>query len=124
MDISGDVANIHMRTNAKNLATTARTIHLPEQKETIHMISMFGKEACSGSIHDLAHIPTQNCVADCLTNASAKADNLITAVKLGNCQMLTFTLILEHSWNTRPFCSLGTEHLCTQGRRMFSSRML
>ena len=38
--------------------------------------------------------------------------------------MLTFTLILEHSWNTRPFCPLGAEHLCTQGRRMFSSRTL
>ena len=45
------------------------------------MISMLRKEACSGSIHDLAHIPTHNCVADCLTKASAKADNLITAVK-------------------------------------------
>ena len=28
MDISGETANIHMR----NLVTTARTIHLPEQK--------------------------------------------------------------------------------------------
>ena len=83
MDISSEVTNIHMRTDAKNLVTTARTIHLPEQKETIHMLSMFRKEACSGSIHDLAHIPTQNCLADCLTKASAKADNLITAVKTG-----------------------------------------
>ena len=33
MDISGEVANIHMRTDAKNRVTTARTIHLPEQKE-------------------------------------------------------------------------------------------
>ena len=65
-----------MRTDEKNLVTTARTIHLPEQKETIRMISMLRKEACSGSIHDLAHIPTQNCSADCLTKASAKADNL------------------------------------------------
>ena len=40
MDMSGEVANIHMRTGAKNLVTTARTIHLPEQKETIHMISV------------------------------------------------------------------------------------
>ena len=63
MDISGEVADIHMRTDAKNLVTTARTIHSPEQKETIHMISMLRKEA------------------DCLTKASAKADNLITAVK-------------------------------------------
>ena len=81
MDISGAVANIHMRTDAKNLLATARTIHLPEQKETIHIISMVRKEACSGSIHDLAHIPTQNCLSDCLTKASAKAENLITAVK-------------------------------------------
>ena len=81
MNISGEIADIHMRTDAKNLVTTARTIHLPEQKETIHMISMLRKEACSGGIHDLAHIPTQNCLADCRTTASAKADNLITAVK-------------------------------------------
>ena len=47
------------------------------------MISMLRKEACSGNIHDLAHIPTQNCWADCLTKASAKADNLITAAKRG-----------------------------------------
>ena len=81
MDISGDVANIHMRTDAKNVVTTARTIHLPEQKETIHMISMLRRKARSGSIHDVAHIPTQNCLADCRTTASAKEDNLITAVK-------------------------------------------
>ena len=36
---------------------------------------------CSGSIHDLAHISTQNCLAVCLTKASAKADNLITTVQ-------------------------------------------
>ena len=47
------------------------------------MISLLRQEACSGSIHDLALIPTQNCLADCLTKASAKADNLITAVKTG-----------------------------------------
>ena len=81
MDKSGEVADIHMRTDAKNLVTTARTIHLPEQKETIRMISMLRKEACSGSILDLALIATQNCSADCLTKASANADNLITEVK-------------------------------------------
>ena len=47
------------------------------------MMSMLRKEACSGNIHDLAHIPTQHCLADCLSKASAKADNLITAVKTG-----------------------------------------
>ena len=62
-----------MRTGAKNLVTTARTKHLPEKKGTIHMISMLRKEACSGSVHDLGSI----------TKASAKADNLITALQTG-----------------------------------------
>ena len=83
MDMSGGVAEIHMRTDSKNLVTTERTIHLPQQKETIHMISLLRKEVCSGRIHDLAHIPTQNCLADCFTKASAKADNLMPAVKTG-----------------------------------------
>ena len=64
MDLSGEVADIHMRTDAKNLVTTSKTIRLPEQKETIRRISMLRKESCSGSIHDLAHIPAQNCLAD------------------------------------------------------------
>ena len=78
MDTTGEVPNIHMRIDAKNLVTTARTTQLPEQKETIHMISMLRKEACSANIHDLAHIPTQHCLADCLSKASAKADKLIS----------------------------------------------
>ena len=110
MDISSEVANINMRTDAKNLVTTARMIHLPEQKETIHTVSMLRKEACSGSIQDLAHIPTQNCLADCLTKATAKADNLITAVQTKKCLMLTFTLISEPRWNTRSSCQPGVKH--------------
>ena len=30
MDLSGEVADIHMKTDAKNLVTIARTIHIPE----------------------------------------------------------------------------------------------
>ena len=58
VDISGEVADIHMRTVAKKPSKTARSIQLPEQKKTIHMTSMLRKEACSGNIHDLAHIPS------------------------------------------------------------------
>ena len=54
--MSNEVEEIHMRTDAKNLVTTARTTHLPERKETILIISMLRKEACSGCTHDLAHI--------------------------------------------------------------------
>ena len=69
MNIPSEVADIRMRTESKNLMTTARTTHLPNQKEAIHMTSMLRKDICSGSIHDLPHIPTQNCLADCLTKS-------------------------------------------------------
>ena len=71
------------------------------------MISMLGKDACSGSIHDLAHIPTQNCLADCLTTASAKADNLITAVKTGLLDVDThpkFRTLMEHKAFLSTWC--------------------
>ena len=101
MDLSGEVvADIHMRTDAKNIVTTARTMHFPEQKVTIHMISMLRKEACSGNIHDLAHILTQHCLADSWTKTSAKADNLITALKTRRLQDVdihpNFTTLMEH----------------------------
>ena len=109
MDISGEVADIHMRTDAKNLVTTARTIHLLEQKETIHMdIYVATGEACSGNIHDLAHIPTQNCLSDCLTKISSKADNLITAVKTGRLLDVdihpNFRTLMEHKAYLSTWC--------------------
>ena len=38
MDMTSQALDIHMRTDANNLVTTAQTTHLPEQEETIHMI--------------------------------------------------------------------------------------
>ena len=65
---------------------------------TVDMISMLRKEACPGSTHDLAHIPTPNCLADCLTTASAKADKLITAVQAGRLldDHPDFRTLMEH----------------------------
>ena len=83
MDISGTAAEVHMRTDANNLVTTASTTHLPEQKETIHMINQLRHEACSGSIDDLAHVVSVDCMADCLTKTSAKADPLVKSVESG-----------------------------------------
>jgi hypothetical protein len=82
-DISGQSAEIHMRTDAHNLVTTAKTTHLPEQKETIHMIQMLRRESCSGNINDLSHVRTEFCLSDCLTKHSAKPDNLLKAVETG-----------------------------------------
>ena len=83
------------------------------------MISMLRKESCSASIHDLVHIPTKNCLADCLTKASAKADNLITAVKTGRLLDVDthpdFRTLMEH----RPTYPLGAEHLFTREKFLF-----
>ena len=72
------------------------------------MIYMLRKEACSRSTHDLAHIPTQNCLADCLTKSSAKADNLITAAKTGRLFNVDFHLnfrtLMEHKAFLSTWC--------------------
>ena len=34
--ITGEIADVHIRTDANNLVTTASTTHQPEQKETMH----------------------------------------------------------------------------------------
>lgn len=83
MDLTGTHAEIHLRTDAKNLVSTASTTHLPEQKECIHMITMLRKEALSGAIHDLAHVVIGDMFADCLTKAQAKPDNLMKVVNEG-----------------------------------------
>ena len=74
MDISGCEAAVHMRRDAYNLVTTASTTHLPEQKETIHMIQMLPTESLSGSIDDLAHVVAHDMIADC----PAKIDGIRT----------------------------------------------
>ena len=47
------------------------------------MINQLRTESCSGSIDDLAHVISVDCLADCLTKASAKADYLVKAVNTG-----------------------------------------
>lgn len=74
---------IHMRTDANSLVTTAKTTHVPEQEETIHMIQMLHHESCSGVIEDLAHTETKHMKADCMTKESAAPDNLIQAANSG-----------------------------------------
>ena len=83
MDMSAQTTELHMRTDAKNLVTTAATTHLPEQKETIHMITTLRQEVQSGAIDDLAHVTSADMLSDCLTKASVKPDNLVKAVVTG-----------------------------------------
>ena len=99
-DISGENAEIHMRTDANNLVTTAKTTHAPEQKETIHLVQMLRKESISGRIDDLAHVSSADCLSDCLTKHSAKPDALIKAVESGTLMNIDkhppFRTLLKH----------------------------
>ena len=83
MDMTAQPLEVHLRTDANNLVTTAASTRLPEQKETIHMIQMLRQEACSGQMHDLAHVLTQYCLADPLTKKSVSPTLLITTVQTG-----------------------------------------
>ena len=82
--MSGQLAEIHLRTDANNLVTTAQTTRQPEQKETTHLINSLRHEACSGNIDDLAHVVTTDMLADCLTKENIKPDALMRAVTTGN----------------------------------------
>ena len=114
-DITGLSSEIHMRTDANNLVTTASTTHVPEQQETIHMIQMLRKEACSGSIADLSHIRTQWCLADCLTKKSANPQNLIDAVRQGVLKEVDahppFRSLLEHKAYLRSWLPTVCTHV-------------
>ena len=83
MDMTAQPIEVHLRIDANNLVTTAASTRLPEQKETIHMIQMLRQEACSGQMHDLAHVLTQYCLADPLTKKSVSAALLISTVQTG-----------------------------------------
>ena len=52
-DISGEIVPVHIRTDANNLVTTAQTTHLPEQKETHHLIQMLRHESNTRSLRRL-----------------------------------------------------------------------
>ena len=113
-DITGHSCELHMRTDANNLVTTASTTHVPEQQETIHMIQMLRKEACSGSIADLSHIRTQWCLADCLTKKSANPQALIDAVRQGIKEVDAhppFRTLVEHKAYLRSWLPTVCHHV-------------
>ena len=83
MDMSGQSVEVHLRTDANNLVTTASSTHLPEQRETIHMINQLRHEACSGSMADLAHVSSTEQMADVFTKEKAPVEHLKNAVETG-----------------------------------------
>merc|ERR1712045_889788 len=72
-----------MCTDANNLVTTTKSTHLPEQKETVHIINMLRHEVQPHNFDILAHVVSDGCLADCLTKYSEKADDLVKAVFTG-----------------------------------------
>ena len=99
-DISGEIVPIHIRTDANNLVTTAQTTHLPEQKETHHLIQMLRHESNSGHLDDLSHIASEYCLADPLTKSTAKPDQLVSSITTGKLENVDthppFRSLLKH----------------------------
>ena len=96
-DVTGEILPIHIRTDANNLVTAAKTTHLPEHKETHHLIQMLRHESNSGQLDDLSHIVSEYCLADPLTKSSAKPDQLVPTTETG---------VMENADVHPPFCSL------------------
>ena len=99
-DISGEIVPIHIRTDANNLVTTARTTHLPEQKETHHLIQMLRHESNTGHLDDLSHIASEYCLADPLTKSTAKPYQLVSSITTGKLENVDvhppFRSLLKH----------------------------
>ena len=114
-DITGHSCEIHMGAGANDLVTTASTTHVPEQQETIHMMQMLWKEACSGSVADLSHIRTQWCLADCLTKKSANPQAFIDSVRQGVLKGVDahppFRTLVEHKAYLRSLLATVCHHV-------------
>ena len=99
-DISGETVPIHIRTDANNLVTTAQTTHLPEQKETHHLIQMLRHESNTGHLDDLSHIASEYCLTDPLTKSTAKPDQLVSSITTGKLENVDvhppFRSLLKH----------------------------
>ena len=99
-DISREFVPIHIRTDANNLVTTAQTTHLPEQKETHHLIQMLRHESNSGHLDDLSHIASEYCLAGPLTKSTAKPDQLVSSITTGKLENVDahppFRSLLKH----------------------------
>ena len=70
-DTTGEVADVRIRMDAINLDTTASATHQPGQKETMRLIQMLQTKSNSGQMHDLAHVRSEDCLADSLANSQA-----------------------------------------------------
>ena len=99
-DISGEIVPFHIRTDANNLVTTAQTTHLPEQKETHHLIQMLRHESNTGHLDDLSPIASEYCLADPLTKSTAKPDQLVSSITTGKLEQVDvhppFRSLLKH----------------------------
>ena len=107
-DVAGEILPIHIRTDANNLVTTAQTTHLPEQKETHHLIQMLRHESNTGQLHDLSHVSSEYCLADPLTKHSAKPDQLVFSIETGqivNADMHPpFRTLIKHKAFAATWC--------------------
>ena len=87
------------------------------------MISMLRKEACSGNIHDFAHIPTQNCLGRLFDEGISKGRQLDHSGEKWEIHVdihPNFRTLMEHKAFFSALCST----FLAQEKMMFSSWIL
>ena len=74
--------------------------HLPEQRETHHLIQMLRHESNKSHLDDLSHIASEYCLADPLTKSTAKPDQLVSSITTGKLENVDvhppFRSLLKH----------------------------
>ena len=110
IDISGEVANIHMNNGRKEPGNNIKNNSLTWTKETRHMISMLRKEDCSGGTHDVAHIFNWELfgrLSDEVISGGSQLDH--SGKNRETTRSWHSSQISGHSWNTRPSCLPGVK---------------
>ena len=108
---AGEITNAHMRIDARTWLQQQeeRFIYLNKRKPSKSFLC--SKEAHLGSLHDFAHNPTQNCLADCLMMSSAgggRCDQCREDRKMVRCgHSPWFRTFMEH----KAFLTWGAEYL-------------
>ena len=95
-----EIVPFHIRTDANNLVTTAQTTHLPEQKETHHLIQMLRHESNTGHLDDLSPIASEILSGRPTYKITAKPDQLVSSIATGKLEQVDvhppFRSLLKH----------------------------
>ena len=118
IDLSGEVADIHMRTDAKNVVTTASL----NKRRQFTWSPCWERKPFQGVF--MIFLTFQLRIVCQIAWRRHQQRQIIWLQRWSqeDCLMLRYFPILEHTWNKKGLSYLhGARHLCTQRKWIFSS---